>query len=82
MSPRAHAVDPARLAQWCMEQRLSAGAHVVVVSVEHQDFDDAVAIAYDLRNGKRYPLPGQAWTAGDWLLWRDGEDYLLAPIRR
>lgn len=63
-------------------QRLSAGAHVVVVSVEHQNFDDAIAIAYDLRNGKRYPLPGQAWTAGDWLLWRDGEDYLLAPIRR
>ena len=62
-------------------QRLTAGEHVVVCSSEHQDFDDAAAIAYDLRSGERFALPGEAWAAGGWLLWRDGADYLLAPIR-
>ncbi|MGI8331251.1 hypothetical protein ACRYCC_14900 [Actinomadura scrupuli] len=41
----------------------------------------AHSVVYDLRTRTTMTWPGEARTAGDWLLWRDGTDYRLAHVR-
>lgn len=57
--------------------RITIGDGVVVYSASHQDRDTGAAMVYDLRTGRRSPLPGEALAAGDRLLWRDGDTYRL-----
>lgn len=62
--------------------RLATNGRFVVYSAEHQDdASDSTAIVLDLSTGRKAKLPGQAWITGNRLLWRDGNDYLLAHLR-
>ncbi|MFG1997677.1 hypothetical protein ACGFNU_00850 [Spirillospora sp. NPDC048911] len=58
--------------------RITVGDGLVVYSAAHQDTDKARSLIYDLRTGTRSTVPGEAWTAGDLLLWREGDSYHLA----
>ncbi|GIH97225.1 hypothetical protein ACFFMN_41600 [Planobispora siamensis] len=60
--------------------RLTAGTRLVVHSLHHQDLDLAESLVHDPRTGTSTLLPAEAWAAGDRLLWRDGEVYLLARV--
>ncbi|GAA2639016.1 hypothetical protein SMC26_40745 [Actinomadura fulvescens] len=61
---------------------LTTNGHVVVYSVQHQDDTaDSSAVAYGLRTGNKFELPGHAWVAGGYVLWRDTDEYLLAKLR-
>ncbi|MFI0482274.1 hypothetical protein [Actinomadura sp. 9N215] len=61
--------------------RITAGNRIIVYTAAHQDRDEAETVVYDVRTGREARLGGEAWTAGDWLLWRDGADYRLARVR-
>ncbi|GAA2614473.1 hypothetical protein SMC26_24275 [Actinomadura fulvescens] len=58
--------------------RITVGNHIVVYSATHEDTDTARSLVYDLRSGKRSIVQGEAWAAGDLLLWREGDSYRLA----
>ncbi|MFI6514979.1 sigma factor [Spirillospora sp. NPDC050679] len=66
-----HAGDPAFLG------RLTAGEHLVVYSAAHQDRERAASLIYDLRDGRRTSVPGEAWAAGPYLLRQEGDAYRL-----
>lgn len=67
---------------------LSAGNRLVVYTVspmDNRDPDAPRSLVYDLRTGRAVVLPGEAYAAGDRLLWRDGDwkngVYRLARVR-
>ncbi|GGT05953.1 hypothetical protein GCM10010156_74400 [Planobispora rosea] len=60
---------------------LSVGTRIVVYSARHIDRDVSESLVYDPRTGRTVALPGEALAAGDRLLWRDGDHYLLARVR-
>ncbi|WP_230420887.1 hypothetical protein [Actinomadura soli] len=70
-----HAADPAYAG------RITAGDRIVAYTAAHQDEDAAESVVFDVRTGREARLGGEAWAAGDWLLWRDGADYRLARVR-
>ncbi|MFC9977355.1 sigma factor [Spirillospora sp. NPDC127200] len=66
-----HAGEPAFLA------RLTVGEHLAVYSAAHQDREQAASLVYDLRDGRRTPVAGEAWAAGPYLLRQEGDAYRL-----
>ncbi|TDD25853.1 hypothetical protein E1287_36950 [Actinomadura sp. KC06] len=60
--------------------RITAGDRIVVYTAAHQDEDEAESVLFDVRTGREARLDGEAWAAGDWLLWREGADYRLARV--
>jgi hypothetical protein len=63
--------------------RLTAGDGVLVYSTEPQDGDPNTArsVVYDLRTARSYSLTGEAYAAGDRLMWRDGAFYRVGRVR-
>jgi len=55
--------------------RLTAGDHAVAYTVA------GVATVWDTRSMRPSMWRGEAFAAGDWLLWRDGGDYRLGKVR-
>ncbi|MGI5166582.1 sigma factor [Spirillospora sp. CA-253888] len=58
--------------------RLTVGEHLVVYSTAHQDREQAASLIYDLRNGRRTSVAGEAWAAGPYLLRQEGDAYRLS----
>ncbi|MFI0449304.1 hypothetical protein [Actinomadura sp. 6N118] len=71
-----HGLPYARNAEYSV--RITVGDGLVVYSATHQDADTARSLVYDLRTGKRSTVQGEAWAAGDLLLWREADSYRLA----
>lgn len=59
---------------------LTAGSGLVVHSAIDHDCCAAAAIGVEPSTGRQAAFPGEAWTAGEWVLWRDGADDLLARV--
>jgi hypothetical protein len=60
---------------------LAAGNRLLVYWVSHQDYDQGSSVVIDSRTGRTAAVPGRAWAAGDWLVWRDGDYYKIARVR-
>jgi hypothetical protein len=63
---------------------LTVGHRLVVCSTRRATADDAVenrAVVIDPISGVRVELGSEAYVAGDLIAWREGDHYLVAPVR-
>jgi hypothetical protein len=62
---------------------LTAGNRLIVYSakVELEDEINVRSVIYDPRSGQSFETVGQAYAAGDWLLWQDGDTFRLGRVR-
>ena len=60
--------------------QLTAGSRLVVYSTAPAQ-GSGESVLYDLKTHQLIRWHGEAYTAGDWLIWRDGTDYRLARVR-
>ncbi|GII90754.1 hypothetical protein [Sinosporangium siamense] len=62
--------------------RLMYGNRLLVYLSDHSDQDIASSFVYDPSSGREVSVPVEVLAAGDWLLWRDGDVYLVARVRQ
>ena len=63
---------------------LTVGRRLVVCSTRRATADDTVenrAVVIDPTSGVRVALGSEAYVAGDLIAWREGDHYLVAPVR-
>ncbi|MBO2453158.1 hypothetical protein J4573_39115 [Actinomadura barringtoniae] len=60
--------------------QLTAGSRLVVYSTAPTR-GSGESVLYDLKTHQLIRWHGEAYTSGDWLIWRDGTDYRLARVR-